>query len=534
MQAFMHRQRFMDVYRPAAFCCLLLACTALKAGPVGIGWTPHGSATTAGYIAPDGHLILFDGGATGWTPRPSAFPHALVPGGPLVLLPQTVGSVWPTVMTVSPTNKLLQIVNGGAPQILLPSQDFPVGAFLKLVQNGSSQLVIGVSGTGDLWSVDPSTNVGHPINSPMESFPYGAFVTAVAAGGQYHVFAVDHFGTLHYYFGNGGAWTSVPIVGGLIPGTPVAADVFPIGLPPGQKLNIAAIDPAGNLVMWSKPAGQPWLPPVIVATGQSPGAPLEIGASAFGPMVSTISAGGNWNVWIYDPVGGWVNHLMGPGFSIGAPIAFAPAVGTFFTIDPLGRLVCANWSGSAWSTGYALPALDYTPKLVSRNFVPNPPLPPAQVTLINSGSDPLIVQIVDLYDPRQPPEEKIPAGSDSQITLARESGGTLEETFLVPGPGGLLLEQTESHPIPPEQRFTLTIWSDKETYKVLPFKDAKKGAPRTVTEGFSRRSQVSLGVLPIAPGQLLRNGEQFDLVQIAKRLKNPGAVVHFPKPVDQP
>jgi hypothetical protein len=97
-----------------------------------------------------------------------------------------------------------------------------------------------------------------------------------------------------------------------------------------------------------------------------------------------------------------------------------------------------------------------------------------------------------------------------------------------------LLEQTASHPIPPEQRFTLAVWSDKETYKVLPFKNAKKGAPKSVTEGFSRRSQVSLGVIPVAPGELLRDGERMDLVQITKRLNNPGAVVHFPKPVSQP
>jgi hypothetical protein len=55
-----------------------------------------------------------------------------------------------------------------------------------------------------------------------------------------------------------------------------------------------------------------------------------------------------------------------------------------------------------------------------------------------------------------------------------------------------------------------------------------------VTEGFSRRSQVSLGVIPVPPGELLRDGEQMDLVQITQRLKNPGAVVHFPKPVSQP
>lgn len=520
-------------YRLTLGVCLL-NCPAANAGPAGIGWTSHGAATTAGYIAPDGKLILFDGGAAGWILRPVAFPHALVPGSPLVLLPQAAAEIWPTVITVSPANKLLHIVNGGIPQVLLPAQSFPIGAQLELVQNGAQKLVFGVTGTGDLWSVNPATNVGHLVNSPLQSFPFGTSLAAVAAGGHYHVFAVDHFGTMHYYFGSGGAWSSMAIAGGLIPGTPVAADVFPLGLPPGQKLNVAAVDPAGNLILWSKPTGFPWLPPAMVAGGQSPGTPLKLGSSAFGPMVSTISSGGNWNVWIHDPLGGWVDHLIGPGFFPGAPIAFAPAVGTFFTIDPLGRLLCANWSGTAWSTGYAVPSLAFTPRLVSRNFIPNLPLPPATVTLRNSGTDPLVVQIVDMLDPRQPPEEKIPASSQIEILLARESGGTLEEVFLAPGPGGILLEQTASHPIPPEQRFMLTIWSDKETYRVLPFKDAKKGAPKSVTEGFSRRTQVSLGVIPVAPGERLQDGEQMDLVEIAKRLQNPGAVVHFPKPVDQP
>ncbi len=50
-----------------AFCFWILSCAAANAGPVGIGWTPHGTLTTAGYIAPDGHLNLFDGGVAGWT-----------------------------------------------------------------------------------------------------------------------------------------------------------------------------------------------------------------------------------------------------------------------------------------------------------------------------------------------------------------------------------------------------------------------------------------------------------------------------------
>ena len=521
-------------FRLVAMSCWLLMSATAAGSPVGIGWTPFGLQTTAGYIAPDGKLILFDGGAAGWMPRLAPFPHAMVPGSPIVMLPQAPAAVWPTVITVSPANKLIQIVNAGVPQILLPAQSFPVGARLDLAQIGPQSLVFSVDGSGDLWGVDPATNIGQKINSVLESFPFGCSVSAVGAGTQYQVFAVDQFGTLHCYSGSGAVWSSVALAGGFIPGTSVAADVFAIGLPAVLRLNVAAIDPTGNLVLWSKASALPWSPPNVVAIGQSPGSPLEIGNSVFGPMLSTISSGGNWNVWIYEPLGVWTNQLVGSGFFLGAPIACAPAVGTVFTIDPLGRLVCANWTGSAWSTGYAMPLLAYTPQLVSREFIPDAPLPPASVTLINSGTDPLLVQIVDLFDPRQPPEEKIPAGGQVEVTLVRESGGTLEEVFLIPGPGGVLIEQTASHPIPPEQRWTLAVWSDKETYKVLPFKNARKGTPKSVTEGFSRRSQVSLGVIPIAPGELLRDGEHLDLVQIAKRLKNPGAVIHFVKPLSQP
>ena len=520
-------------FRVALLSVWLLTGSVGNAAPVGIGWTPHGTLTTAGYVAPDGKLILFDGGSLGWTPRPIAYPHALIPGAPIVLLPQAAGDVWPTVVTVSPGNKLVRIVNGGVPQVLLAAHNFPVGSYVDLVQNGPQFLVLAVTASGDLWSVDALTNVGHRINSPAESFPLGCNVSAVAAGGQYHAFAVDQFGTLHYYFGAAGIWTSVAIGGGLIPGTPVATDVFPIGLPPIQRLNVAAIDPAGNLVLWSKPTGMPWSAPAVITTGQAPGSPVEIGSTSFGPMVSTISAAGQWNVWIHGPMTGWTGHLVGAGFMAGAPMALAPAVGTFFTIDPLGRLVCANWSGSDWSTGYALPSLEYALQMVSREFIPNPELPPATVMLINTGTDPMIVQIVDLFNPRQPPEEKIPAGGELQIQLARESGGTLQEVFLVPGPNGLL-EQTASHPIPAGQRFTLALWSERETYRVLPFRDAPKGAPKSVTEGFSRRSQVSLGVIPVPPGELLQDGEQLDLMLLARRHRNAGAVVNFPKPIGQP
>lgn len=504
------------------------------AAPVHLGWTTLGPLTTVGYISDAGALTLFDGSPVGWDLRPGSYPHPLVPTAPLVLLPQGAGDTWPTIVTVSATNKLIRIINGGIPQVLLPGHNFPVGSSIELVQNGLDSLALIVDSTGSLWSIDLTTATAHKVNSPMELFPHGCSISAVAAGGQYHLFAVDQTGTLHYYFGAGAVWNSAALAGGLIPGTAVAADVFPMGLPAILRLNISLIDPAGQLILWSKPTGLPWSPPMVLAAGMSPGASIELCNTAFGPMVSTISAAGLWNIWRYDPMTDWVNHVIGGGFIPGAPILCTPALGTFFTVDPPGRLVCANWNGTLWKSIYALPDLDYAPQLVSRQFVPAAELPPARVQLVNSGKDPLLVQVVDLFVPRQPQEHRVEPGSSLEIELARESGGSLEETFLVPGPLGTLLEQTASHPIPPGQRFTLAMWSDKETYKVLPFKDAKKGAPKSVTEGFSRRSNVSLGVIPVPAGELLQDGDVLDLVQIAKRLNNPGAVINFPAPLGQP
>ncbi len=529
---------FVATSMPARFIlfgCILWSCTvAHAAGPVGIGWTLHGNVTTAGYVAPDGKLILFDDSAAGWVPRPGVFPHALVSGAPLVLLPQSPGETWPTVVTVSAANKLIQIVNGGVPRVLVPTLSFPIGSQLTFVENSVQRIVLVVSGAGDIWSIDLATTQGHRVNGPMEKFPMGCPVSAVAANGQFHAFSVDQSGTMHYFYGKVAVWGSMPIAGSLLPGTSVATDEFSTGVPPVKRLNVSAIDPAGNLLLWSKSAGLPWSPPAVIAKGQTPGSSLQLGHSTFGPMLSTISSGGKWNVWVHSPATGWSKHLVGVGYSTGAPIVFAPTVGTFFTVDPLGRLISANWNGKIWTTGYALLQLTQSPRLVSREVIPNPPLPPASVTLINTGADPVVVQMVDLFDPRQPPEEKIDAGGKLVVQMARESGGTLVEVFQVLGLDGVVREQTERHAIPPEQRFTLTVWSDKETYKVLPFKGAPKGAPKSVTEGFSQRTQVSLGVIPIPAGDLLRDEEQLDLIQITQRLKNAGAVNQFPKPISQP
>ncbi len=74
-------------------------------------------------------------------------------------------------------------------------------------------------------------------------------------------------------------------------------------------------------------------------------------------------------------------------------------------------------------------------------------------------------------------------------SLARDAGSTIEETYLVPGPLGTLIERTELHPVPPQQRYTLVAWSNKVTYQYI---DNRRNRPKGAVPSFDLKTHVSL------------------------------------------
>jgi hypothetical protein len=103
----------------------------------------------------------------------------------------------------------------------------------------------------------------------------------------------------------------------------------------------------------------------------------------------------------------------------------------------------------------------------------------------------------------------------------------LEERYLVPGPVGTLIEEVHSYPIPPQQRYDVVAWSNRVQYRYI---DRKKNKPPGALANFDVKRHASLGVIPIPPGELLRNAEVINVQDAAQALRNPGAAVWYPRP----
>jgi hypothetical protein len=506
------------------------------AGPGSIGWSPDAGSTVAGYVDSQGKLNIFKGSSGTWKKNPLNYPHQFFPGSPIAFLPRD-SATFPAVVTVvgagEPTGRLKIFLDGGFPGDLCPELTFPAVTHLDVIRHSGDEVAAAVDVQGNLWEINLTTSkrqmISPPVPGPSGMFPPGAPVTLASNGPVLHVFAVDREGSLTEFIRKGVAWHKLPnhMDYGYLPGSSVSACQGSVGLP--GEIRLAVVDGTGILRHWSFVGGL-WSA-YEITSGLQPGSSIEIGQTPFGPMISSITPSGEWRVWIQAVPPVWTETMIGPGFLPDAPIAFASTAGTFFTLDAPGRLICASWSGTQWNVDYALPEVYWTPQLISRRIVPNDLLPPAEVALVNAGSDPILIQVVDEFRPRAPQEIRIPPGQQVTTMLERDAGAVLEEVYLAPGPAGTLIERTETLPLPPRPRYSLVAWSDKVTYQYI---DRRKNKPKGAPADFDRRSQVSLTVISVPPGDLLEEGDQFDILRLAKELKNPGAVRWFPKPQSTP
>lgn len=495
-------------------------------GPGGVACLPGTANSWVANVGSDGKLHCYQGAAGVWGYRNSLLTTALVPNGPLALY-RTTGA-WPGILTIGPAGQMMSITDGSFVTPMVGSVRFPPGAHIEYLQIGPRGHAFSVDVQGRLWDVDIETRTAQMIEPAVGAFPPGSPLTVFVDGVIPVVVAVNHASVMVAYNRMGSGWIPATVGAGFIPGTHIASARLIIGTSP--SLQVAAVNWAGQLQLWSK-ASSGWVMSTIPTVLLTPGSPVEIGHGGFGPLLTAIAVDGVWHAWTYDPGTGWRDVSIGPGYTMGAPLAMLPGDGTLFTVDGLGRLVIATPRAMGWGISMAMPSLSYSPQLVSRRVAPNPELPSAQVSLVNSSPDELIVQIVDQFQPRQPEEIKIPARGQVVRSLARDAGATLEETWLIPGPSGTLVQRTDRHPVAPQQRYTLVAWSNKVTYQYV---DSRRTRPQGTLPSFDIKTHVSLGVIPVPPGSLLREGDTIDIPTIAKSINNPGAARYYPQPVSPP
>ena len=496
-------------------------------GPGGIACLPGtGGHAWVAHVESDGTLCSFYGRAGAWKHRDLPLTTVLIPGAPLAMY-DTSGA-WPGILTVGPAGRMLSIVDGSIVQPVSTSVLFPPGTHVEYLRIGTHGHAFAIDTQGRLWDMDVVTHAGIMVEPAVGAFPPGAPLAVLMDGAVPVVTAVNNASVMVAYGHTALGWVPATVGAGFTPGTHIA--VATLTTSPTPQLHVAAVNWAGQLQLWSK-VGPFWNLTTIPTVLLAPGSPVEIGQAYFGPLLSAIGADGVWHAWSYGLPGGWRDESVGPGYALGAPMAILPSLGTLFTIDSMGRLMVAYFDARGWNVAYAMAEVDYTPQLVSRRVVPNPALPPAQVAFVNSSEDDLILQIVDQFQPRQPEEIQIPRHGEVIRSLARDSGSTLHEVSLAPGPLGTLIEHTESYPIPPQQRYTLVAWSDKVTYRYI---DSRKSQPPGATPSFDLKTHVSLGVIPVPPGPLLQEGETLDIPRIAQQTNNPGAARFFPHPTAPP
>ena len=260
--------------------------------------------------------------------------------------------------------------------------------------------------------------------------------------------------------------------------------------------------------------------------------PVLVHTTLEGPILSAVGVDGVWRVWRPGINGAWDVVTLHAGFPPGAPVIVDPLTGDLVAVDVRGRIVPAHWAEGAWTGSLLHPSLPLPPRLVSRRIVPSAPLPPARVTLSNGSDEELVLQVADAIAPQNSREVPIPARGVVPYVFERDAGAVVEEVYLVPEPlGGGWTEQVQTYPLPPQPRYSLAVWANRTTYQFI---NKNPNKPQGALPDFDLKSHVSLGVLDLPPGELLRDGEQIDVHREAARNRNPGAAGYFGLPTGGP
>ena len=181
-----------------------------------------------------------------------------------------------------------------------------------------------------------------------------------------------------------------------------------------------------------------------------------------------------------------------------------------------------NYSPAQWWVPLAAPTLpNFEPfwRTVSQEVHANSPLPPAQLGLVNTHRTALIALLADQRQAGQVQQLRIEPGQTASVTLDRDAGATIVETYEIRSPSGVWDRQQFTTAVPPRVIYDLSIYEEFLQSIAI---DRTGKSPNPIED--VNYMPKSVGWVQIPPGAALPQSSSMDAMAQARAANNPGAV----------
>lgn len=490
-------------------------------GPAHIGTIdlPAGESTAA-YIDGQGQLQFAIQQGARWRLVPGKVRQALVPGAPLALAADSLAK-YPAVYTTSRDGSLL-VVRDGRDVSVLSRPNFVPGGQVLLHDDGQQTSLFSVTADGRLaYDQLAAPGVDGYLRTAARLSPGGT----IAALGDGRLYTIDRTGSIRGFRRAASRWEphdpldpTGRVLTGFVPGGAVAAVRVtpPHGI--GMANHLLSVDSAGRLqAVYEEPHALRWQATQIPGITLPPGAPVAAHRVNHALHVSATLVDGGWYNWRgRTATGPWTRTLISRGFSRFTPVRFSRhGRPRGFALDRRGLLVTASLdTASVWHPMLVAPGFDFAPVLVSREVVPNPELPPAKVTFENTHSRELWLLVTDLRTPTKPRRLRLKPKETVEVDLDRDAGGQLVERLET-----LRRIEERAYDIPPRQLYDVSVY--ELFLQSVAIDRTKRGKGKIEDVNWAPKS---IGIFPVPPGNLLRDGSSIDVFAEAKSEDNPGGV----------
>ena len=181
-----------------------------------------------------------------------------------------------------------------------------------------------------------------------------------------------------------------------------------------------------------------------------------------------------------------------------------------------------SYAPSQWWVPMTAPILpNYEPfwRTVSQEVHANSPLAPAQLGLVNTHRTALLILLADQRQAGNVQQLRIEPGQTATLTLDRDAGATMVESYEIRSPSGVWDRQQFTTAIPPRVFYDLSVYEEFLQSIAI---DRTGKSPNPIED--VNYMPKSVGWLQIPPGAALPQNSQMDAIAQARAANNPGAV----------